>query len=268
MQRREFLAASTAAALGLAAAPAALAQAENAGRQFIELRTYRFKTPQKQQAFASFVGKTLVPALNRAGIEPVGALVLKAADNPELKLSADSTDLYVVIPHANFDSLLTTPRRIAADTDFLSAARDVMLAPKSDPAYDRYETSLLRSFEQFPKLQVPTKSPDRLLQLRTYESHSTERAIKKIEMFNEGGEIEIFKRCGMNGVFFGQCLAGGKMPNLTYMLSFENKDAMAGGWNAFRNDPDWKRLSGDEAYKDAVSNITNLVLRPVEGSQI
>jgi hypothetical protein len=33
-------------------------------------------------------------------------------------------------------------------------------------------------------------------------------------------------------------------------------------------DADWKKLSGDETYKDTVSNITNLVLRPVEGSAI
>jgi len=44
---------------------------------------------------------------------------------------------------------------------------------------------------------------------------------------------------------------------------------MKAGWDGLpAPTPDWKKLSGDEAYKDTVSNITNLVLRPVEGSQI
>ena len=34
------------------------------------------------------------------------------------------------------------------------------------------------------------------------------------------------------------------------------------------DDADWKRPSADESYKDTVSTITNLVLRPVTGSQV
>lgn len=268
MQRREFLAASTAAALGLAASPSAHGQEKKSDRQLIELRVYHFKNPDKQQAFARLLGGVVAPALNRAGVSPVGAFRLNAADNPDLKLTADSTDLYLVLPHDSAQSVLSVGDRLRYDEQFLLGARDMLLAPRSDPAFDRFDTSLLRSFTGFPRVQVTTMSPDRLLQLRTYESHSTERAQKKIEMFNDAGEMAIFKKCGMNGVFFGQCVAGTRMPHLTYMLSFENPDAMAKGWNAFRNDPDWKRLSADEQYKDTVSNIVNLVLRPVEGSQI
>jgi hypothetical protein len=52
------------------------------------------------------------------------------------------------------------------------------------------------------------------------------------------------------------------------MLSFESMDAQKAGWAAFGKDPDWKKLSKDPQYKDTVSNITNLYLRPIEGSQI
>ena len=45
-------------------------------------------------------------------------------------------------------------------------------------------------------------------------------------------------------------------------------DAQKKAWDAFRADAEWKKLSGDPAYKDAVSQITNLVLRPVAGSQV
>jgi hypothetical protein len=43
---------------------------------------------------------------------------------------------------------------------------------------------------------------------------------------------------------------------------------MKTAWNGFRTNPDWKTLSGNDLYKDTVSNITNLILRPCAGSQV
>jgi hypothetical protein len=279
MQRREFLAASAAAAVGLAADVAAGAQAagaqdkdghgdESAGRQLIELRVYHFPSAGKQKAFAAFLADAMVPALNRAGARPVGAFTLAAKDNPELEVQPDPNDLYVVIPHQNAQSFLDLNTRLITDEQFLQAGQAVIAAPKSDPAFTRYETSLLRAFAAVPTVLSPAKGANRVAQLRTYESHSSERAMKKIQMFEQGGEIAIFRKVGLNPVFFGQAVAGSKMPNLTYMVAFDDERAMKAGWDAFRADPDWKKLSGDETYKDTVSNITNLVLRPVEGSQI
>jgi hypothetical protein len=87
-------------------------------------------------------------------------------------------------------------------------------------------------------------------------------------MFNTGGEIAIFRRTGLPIVFFGQAIVGSKLPNLTYMLSFENEEAMKKGWANFGQDPAWKALRDDPQYKDTVSTITNLVLRPASSSQI
>ena len=43
---------------------------------------------------------------------------------------------------------------------------------------------------------------------------------------------------------------------------------MEAAWAAFMKDPEWQRLKADPTYADTVSNITNLVLRPLPGSQI
>jgi hypothetical protein len=123
------------------------------------------------------------------------------------------------------------------------------------------------AFDGHPKLTVPSKKDSRLFQLRTYESHNTERAQKKIEMFN-AGEIAIFHRTGLNPVFFGEALVGSKLPNLTYMVGFDDAAAMDAAWVKFRADPGWLTLKGDPQYADTVSNITNLVVRPAAGSQI
>ena len=278
MQRREFLTAATsAAALALTGtgavaqqtkAPAAQPLPEVSTRQVPELRVYHFASPLKQRAYEEFLAQSAIEAWNRAGIEPVGIFRLLAKDNPTLKLESDPTDLYVLLPHKTVGSMLQLEHRLALDERFQKSGEPVLQASKKEPAYTRYESTLMRAFETCPQVAAPSKSPDRILQLRIYESHTNERALKKIEMFEKGGELAIFRRLGMNPVFFGQSLAGAKLPNLTYMLAFDNPDAMDKAWKAFRDDPEWKKLAKDEAYKDTVSNIVNLNLRPATRSQV
>jgi hypothetical protein len=121
-----------------------------------------------------------------------------------------------------------------------------------------------------PHLETPVKSPGRVFQLRIYESPSIKTGQKKIEMFNDAGEIAIFRRVGLNPVFFGEALIGSKMPNLTYMLGFESNDDLKAAWKRFGGDPDWQRLRGMEEYadKNILSGITNLMLKPAPYSQI
>src|SRR5438309_11400853 len=106
MKRREFLAASAAAAAGVLGSGLARAADQQGDRQLLELRTYQFRSSAKQQAFERFLAETTIPALNRAGVQPVGVFKLMAKDNPELKLSEDKTDLWVLLPHENFDSVV------------------------------------------------------------------------------------------------------------------------------------------------------------------
>jgi hypothetical protein len=234
----------------------------------LELRIYRFASPAKLEAFEGFCSKAAVPALERAGVGPVGVFKLLAADNPDLKLQADPLDLYVLRPYESAEAVILAAKRLAADRTFQEQGAAFLAAPKADPAFVRYESSLLLAFAGMPHVETPAKGPSRLFQLRIYESHSEERARKKIEMFDEGGEIGIFRRCGMTPVFFGQALIGARLPNLHYMLGFEDRGAMDKAWAAFRADPAWTKLKDDPAYKDTVSNITNLVLRPSAASQI
>ena len=92
MQRREFLAASAAAAtLGLMGTSASAA-GDAGGRQLYELRVYHFATEEKLKAFSKFMAEAAVAALNRAGVSPVGMFTLHAKDNAALKLTSDPLD--------------------------------------------------------------------------------------------------------------------------------------------------------------------------------
>jgi len=268
MRRRDFLTRSGMAAGMLALPNVGRAATNKHPKQLLELRVYHFASPQKQQVFADFLEKAGVAGFNRAGARPVGVFKLLTADNPDLKLTADSTDLYVLLPHASAESFTSFSDQLGSDKAVQQGAQAINSAPKSDPVYLRFESNLMRPFPLFSEVKVPTPAPGRLLQLRIYESHNQERARKKIEMFNQGGELGIFARTGMTGVFFGQSLAGTKLPNLIYMLGFPSEEAQKKAWDTFRNDDEWKRLSKEDQYKDAVSNVTNLILRPLAGSQV
>ena len=55
---------------------------------------------------------------------------------------------------------------------------------------------------------------------------------------------------------------------LTYMVVHTDFAASKKNWDAFRDDPDWKTLSAGAIYKDNVSKVISLFIRPTGGSQI
>ena len=120
-----------------------------------------------------------------------------------------------------------------------------------------------------PKMEVP-EHKQRIFELRRYE-HATEAAgKKKLEMFNDAGEIDIFKRLGFKPVFFGETLIGDHRPNLIYMITFDDIAAHDANWKAFGTDSQWKEISAVPDYADAklVSHITSTFLVPADCSQI
>ncbi len=109
----------------------------------------------------------------------------------------------------------------------------------------------------------------RIFELRTYESHSYKANQQKIEKFNTA-EIAIFRRTGLQPVFFGQTMIGSRLPNLTYMLLHEDMAAHDRAWAAFGADPEWQKVRNAPGSKDSdiVSSISNLFLKPAAYSQI
>jgi hypothetical protein len=266
MQRRQFL--KTSLALSGAAGMTSLVSAadpDNApAREFYELRLYHLRRGPQQKLFDDFYREAALPAMNRAGIGPVGVFhVMTGPDNPTA---------YALLPYKSAEAFVTAGQRLRTDPDYLKAGAAFINAPATDPAYVRVESSFMAAFDGMPKLEVPAGAvgnQPRLFELRTYESHSKKASLKKIEMFNVG-EIAIFRRAGLTPVFFGETLIGAKLPNLTYLLVYESLPAKDKSWAAFGSDPEWKKLSTTPGYTDPeiVSNISNVMLRPAPYSQI
>jgi hypothetical protein len=263
LQRRHFLTSSLAAA-AVAFNPAdSRAQAPSAkAREYYELRKYQLVSGST--LIQKFLADALIPALNRLGFSPIGAF--------NLDIGPETPALYLLIPATSLESLVTAELQLAKDEEFMKAAAPFWNAPASSPAYIRIESSLMAAFEGWPRLVVPPVTAQhgkRVFQLRTYESPSNQDHVVKVEMFHKG-EFAIFERAGFWQVFYGDTLIGPRMPQLTYMLSFPEASEMDAKWDAFRSDPEWKKLSSLPRYssESIVSNVSNLVLRPASFSQI
>lgn len=262
MQRREFLAASVIGGVGavmVSNEPVQAFEGSSGQKQILELRRYQIATPEKRDRLEKFFAEVAIPVWNGLGIKPVGVFRYLEGEDPSL---------FVLLPHNSCETVIREMAALLADPRASSAGKEVLQDPFEDPTYQRVESSLLLAFEGVPKVEVPTTADSRIFQLRIYESHNLTKHVKKVEMFNTGGELEIFRRCKMNPVFFGQALVGTKLPNLTYMLGFDNIEAQKQAWAAFLKDPQWLELRDKPEYAQTVSNITNILLRPSPVSQI
>ncbi len=266
MKRRAFLA--TGAALGMTPVMAMPGITESIARpaggiQYFEWIRYHLPVGKRQGLVAEYYRDVAIPALNKAGISNVGVFNVKHGLN--------SPTLHVIIPHPTLDSVVILNDRLLEDKNFIQAGDHFLNAPLSDMAFVSMEKTILKAFTNLPEIQVPTQKKannPRIFQVRTYESPNLTAAKRKIHMFNEGGEIDIFKRTGLQPVLFGETIAGDRMPSLVYILAFDDLTALNKNWDVFRNDPAWKKLSGDPFYADTVSRINDWIWTPTAFSQL
>ncbi|AXY75292.1 NIPSNAP family containing protein [Paraflavitalea soli] len=263
MKRRRFIQSTLLTGASTALVPAAVLSAD-AGKkkqEYYELRVYSFKDDAQQQLTETYLAQAAIPALNRMGCKHVGVFT-------EMQPTGH-TRLFVVISFPSLDDFTGMDVTLAKDITFQQAATDYLMAPADAPAYERIQSSLLKSFSGMPNLVAPA-GKERIFELRRYESPTEYAGKKKIEMFNEGGEIDIFKKTGLTPVFFGETLIGEARPNLTYMITFDNMEKHDLNWKAFGSDPEWKRIASMEEYSDKklISKITRTFLKPTSYSQI
>lgn len=235
--------------------------AQSNHQQWYELRTWHFSNDNQQGLTESYLQQAYLPALNRAGLDPIGVFSETQAQG--------TARLFLLIPYPDLAVFAGMDAKLAADTVYTAAAEPYLNAPATGPAYERIESFLLHAFRHMPTIEVPEKK-QRLFELRCYESPSESAGQKKIAMFNDAGEIDIFKRIGARPVFFGETMIGERRPNLIYMLCFDNMDDHDARWKAFGSDAGWQRLKAMDEYSDArlITRITRTFLSPTGYSQI
>jgi hypothetical protein len=249
-----------AAVVTLLGHPGRTVAADSDKPQYYEVRIYTTQSPEQQQRVNDYWQIAAIPAYNRMGIRPVGVFT-------ELQDSA-TNKIYVLIPCDSLEDFAAIPGKLAVDADYQKAAAEFLNAPKTNPAYARFESSLLVAFDGMKRMVVPPadKKPN-VFELRTYLSSSEGKGLNKIKMF-ESGEIPLMKEVGLAPTFYGRTIAGLNMPCLVYMTCGENLDAHKQHWQGFSASPVWKKLTGDPQYKDNVSRVISIMLKRTAASEI
>ncbi|TNF40744.1 MAG: NIPSNAP family containing protein [Bacteroidetes bacterium] len=234
-------------------------------RDYYQITVYNIKDKAQETALDSYLKDAYLPAMHKAGVKKVGVFKPIATD------PTAGTRVFVFIPLKDLAQIEKLEAALEKDGAYQKAGAAYINAPYDNPPYVRMESILLRAFTSQPEFFAPkfsTPKSEQIFELRSYQSATEKIYKKKVEMFNEGGESEIFKKIGANAVFYGEVLSGSEMPNLMYMTSYENMKANEECWKTFRDHPDWKKLSGLEEYKNTVSKINKYMLYPAEYSDI
>jgi hypothetical protein len=230
---------------------------------YYEVRIYRLADSADESRVDAYLQKALVPALHRIGIKNVGVF------KPIKEDTVYKNRIYVLIPYKSLSEIEKINAALLKDAQYQTDGSDYINSSHADPPYTRMETILLKSFKFMASPEVPNlKAPkqQRLYELRSYEGATEKLYQSKVHMFNEGGEIALFKKLNFNAVFYGEVLSGSSMPNLMYMTSFEDRADRDAHWKSFGSAPEWKAIVDLPQYKNTVSKNTQFLLNPTSYS--
>lgn len=258
MNRREFVSAGLAA--GVAGSTGFAVSGGSGKSHLYELRTYELRNDQNPSRIQNFFRSHFLPALKKQGLAPVGCFSVVAGQQ--------TPSFIVLIDYDSPQQLRSVTEQIASDKSLAEAWKSF---EAGNPApYVRYESALFRAFSGHPEIEPPSSKTGggrHLFELRTYESRHAFDLAAKIDMFNQE-EIEIFRKCGIHPVFFGEAVFGARLPQLTYLAAYDDMAAREKAWEIFRTHPDWIRIKDKPEWKDTVTSIHASFLAPTDFSDI
>jgi len=226
-------------------------------RDFYIIQIYHCSTPTQIANIDAYLKNTYLPYLHQNSISKVG--VFAPLDND----TATDKRLYVWIPLKTIDELDVLDQKIEKlDPMGKDPVIHLEMGDSSLP-YNRIEKILTRAFKFQPNYVTKsslTKSSSRVYEYRSYESATENLHLRKVHMFNEGGEVPLFERLKFNAIFYSKVIAGSRMPNLIYMTSFNNMDDRNDHWKAFGADAVWKKISVAQEYLKSVNRNETVLM--------
>ena len=232
-------------------------------RDYYQIQVFRLNGKAQETKVDNFLKNAYLPALHRSGIKSVGVFKPIESDTTSGKR------IYVWIPFKSLDQFAKIQNDLINDKEYQNKGKDFLGAPFNQVPFIRKESILLKAFPDAPEYFIPkhqTPPSERIYELRSYEGPTENLFRQKVKMFNEGGEIKLFKSLDFNAVFYAVVISGSTMPNLMYLTTFANMAANTAHWEAFRAHPDWKALSALEEYKNTVSKSVKILLHPTDYS--
>jgi NIPSNAP len=231
--------------------------AKEPARDYYLIQVYHCSTAKQIANIDAFLKNTFLPYIHENGIQKVG--VFAPLDND----TARDKRLYVWVPFKNIQKLDELDQKIEALDPMGNAAIIHLESADSSLPYTRIEKIITRAFKfqpQYVTKSTLTKSSSRVYEYRSYESPTEDMHLRKVHMFNEGGEVTLFASLNFNAIFYSKVIAGSSMPNLIYMTSFNNMEDRNAHWKSFVEAPLWKKISVAPEYLNSVNRNETVLM--------
>jgi hypothetical protein len=109
---------------------------------------------------------------------------------------------------------------------------------------------------------------DRFFEMRTY--HANPGKMQALHARFRDHTIKLFEKHGMQNIGYWQQASGDNAENtLVYILAYPSEEARKKSWDAFMNDPEWKKAKA-ESEKDGVlvAKVDSKFMKPTDYSAI
>lgn len=237
------------------------------GAEIYEIRVYSMKNNDQVATLDNYLKTSYLTTMHKLGIKHVGVFKVIGYDTALVK------KVYVLTPFKNIEDWKKVSDRMKNDVEYNQSAASFINSLPNKAPYERMEIILTEAFPLHTNLELPMlkgSKTERVFELRSYESPTEHLFERKVTMFNKGDEIGLFKKLNFNAIFYSSVIAGPRMPNLMYMISFENTTDRDEHWKQFGNSPEWKNISTMPLYENkvSVSHIDSILMHATEYSDI
>lgn len=250
MNRRFFLEAMGGMAM-LTPGLAAQAAGERKTRFYL-LETYHLKHGTQLGRLHDYLSQWALPAFEKLHNGP--KIVLEAL------VAAHMPQVAVIFGFRSLAEMWDVRAKLNRDEELRKAFEAWQAGP--EPPFELQNNVLLEATGYSPEIAAldPPPSTPRIFELRVYHS-PTWRQLQALHERFEGPEIKIFHRVGVRPLLYSSTVIGPNMPNLTYLIPFDDLAAREKAWNAFGADEEWIKVRKESIDKHGqIANVIQLAL--------
>ena len=221
---------------------------------FYVLDTFYLQQGSQVARMHEYFSKIAMPALDR--VHHAGPVIYL-----ESLVAPHMPQMIAIYGFQSLDDMWNVHTRMTQDPEIAKTFEQWEEAG-AEPPYQQQSSALLQAADYSPEIVKPAEPPKspRLFELRVYHS-PTWRQLKALHERFAGPEIQIFHRVGVHPVFYSSTLIGPNMPNLTYLIPFENLAAREKAWDAFGADPEWVKVRKESIEKyGQISSVIQISL--------
>jgi hypothetical protein len=231
MRRRSFV--GTMGGLGMLR-PGGLAQtnSEKKTRLYL-LEMFSLKQGTQLARLHDYLSQAALPALGKIHTGP--KIVLEALVAPHMP------QVVLILGFQSSNEFWSVRGGLNQDQELDKAFGAWQAGP--EPPFEHQNNALLEAADYSPEAVPldPAPQTPRIFELRVYHSPSY-RHLKALHERFAGPESKIFHKAGVNPILYTSTVVGPNMPNLTYVIPFDNLAARERAWNAFSADPEWIKV--------------------------